>query len=263
MNGDYCVKNDADIYIYKYYTYHFINVTGDLTVQNNVKNTLQDGTITIGGNFYQKTSNANFVPSGTAVQFTGAKVHEIYFENSDCYMYDVISDEGAKVKFTNGIHGFTLKRDLTVEGNHELITGTMDLNGYTLTINGNLTQTGGRMKLYSGYSTLNVNGDYCVKNDADIYIYKYYIYHFINVTGDLTVQNNVKNTLQDGTITIGGNFYQKNGKDNDGNIVDNNFQSSGTAVNFKGAGTHTISAESYLTTLKSLILSGRCICYIQ
>ena len=45
-----------------------------------------------------------------------------------------------------------LDKNMTISGN-VVMPANVDLNGHTLTINGNLTQTGGRMKLYSGYST--------------------------------------------------------------------------------------------------------------
>ena len=55
-------------------------------------------------------------------------------------------------------YGFTLTEDTELYGDFYMAAETMDLNGYTLTVNGNLIQAGGCMKINGG--RLIVNGDY-------------------------------------------------------------------------------------------------------
>ena len=59
---------------------------------------------------------------------------------------------------TEGITGFTLEEDQVIDGDVYLMDGTLDLNGYSLTINGSLTQASGTVDVNGG--TLHIGGDY-------------------------------------------------------------------------------------------------------
>lgn len=128
---------------------------------------------------------------------------------------------------------WTLTSNREIYGDLNFKSGAINLNGYTLTVFGNLIQSGGVMYINNG--TLNVGGDYRIQtilsngdvadssgclqmtNNADS----------INIKGNFITQsskNDSYNILNAGTMKISGNFYQYNG---------NNY-------NFYASGTHLV-----------------------
>ncbi|MCM1499074.1 MAG: PKD domain-containing protein [Clostridium sp.] len=74
-----------------------------------------------------------------------------------------ITDENHKLSFyTEGNTGYTLTKDTVIQGDFQLLAGTMDLNGHTLTVTGSLMQRGGTVEVNSG--RLEVYGDYTLGN---------------------------------------------------------------------------------------------------
>ena len=146
----------------------------------------------------------------------------------------------------------TLSKNMIINGDLEW-QGDINLNGYTLTINGNFTQTDGCMRATDGI--LNVNGNYtiaenghiCIENSANVNVAKDFI-----MKSDFTTHYSTSNPSQefwDGTISIGGNLYQRNGNKN-------NLQIRGTQIRFVGKGTHNIDSESTNTKINNLTLSN-------
>lgn len=159
----------------------------------------------------------------------------------------------------------TLQKDLVIDGN-AVISADVDLNGYTLTINGNLIQNGGIMRIYGG--TLNINGNYTITNkthidpktkeiiqDSNGRLYMDYADGTVNVHGDFHMKSNApcastwNHLFSDGTIAIDGDFYQYN------NGYASNFQATGTTVKFVGKGTHKITSESAETKIPDIALT--------
>ncbi len=221
-----------------------LNVDGDFSTYSSEffnnstpKNVLTAGTMQIGGNFYQYSSDSDTrycagFPSkeNHIVTFKGDKIHEVYFDeasySSISKLTNIKTIDNAKIKFTGRLTGFTMCQDLTIEGYTTLTDGTMNLNGYTLTINGDLLQSGGTMKIETG--TLNVKGDYQIAsktvddlgevtyNETYARLHMYNEADTVNIDGDFITKsscgtsssNTDDNVLKAGTMNIGGDFYQ-------------------------------------------------------
>ena len=160
-----------------------VNVGGNFTYSGYTEDgRLTDGVLTLYGNFTQNTygnQTGNFRATGNhKTIFAGTKKQIIYFDSTDSYFnivelrnqsnsiqcnsslnaYEVIRN-GCNIEFANnGICGWTLTEDTTIEGDCYLCYEDLDLNGHTLTINGDLIQGYGQVKINGG--KLFVNGDY-------------------------------------------------------------------------------------------------------
>ncbi len=152
---------------------------------------------------------------GSSLIFSGGQYQEAHL-GADCYVETVIvrntSEEGMYINqpvscktFTNetdckitygqesGRYGWTLRQDSVIYGDFNLIGGTLDLNGYNLTVKGNFCQNGGSIlstkpSAWSGGSILSIEGTY------------YY-----------QPQDGSQNELTVGTMQIGGNLIQNAG----------------------------------------------------
>ena len=149
-----------------------------------------------------------------------------------------------------GAVGTVLSGDMELD-NYCLSVGELDLNGHTLTINGDFIQAGGEVKINNG--KLVVNGDYRIqtrKNSEDgteSYDYSTGILNMTNesdvveVSGDFVMGSTKSHNgkLSAGILTVGGNFTQLNYKDSD------NFSASGShKVIFTSEKDHAISFDS-------------------
>lgn len=153
----------------------------------------------------------------------------------------------------------TLSGNATVDGDLYL-KSYVNLNGYTLTVNGDLIQTKGEMHIGGG--TLNVNGNYtvsdtgvlCMRSEDDA----------VNIGKDFTIKNNINHESKcstssfskdyhfyAGILSIGGNFYQYNGKTETENFKSTNEH----VVKFVGSGIHEINSESSNTSMHDIILT--------
>ena len=140
-------------------------------------------------------------------------------------------------------------RDVTFDGNMNLpLGGTLDLNGHTLTINGNLNLTGGTININGG--NLVVNGDF-VQNAGLVDIKK----GIFTITQNYQ-QKNGTICINGGTLDIQGNYSIENGTSscnaylqmmnkNDKVIVNGNFttKSSKNHTNYLKAGVMTIKGD--------------------
>ena len=142
---------------------------------------------------------------------------------------------------------WTLTSNREIYGDLNFKSGTIDLNGYTLTVYGNLIQSGGKMYINNG--TLNVGGNYRIQTilsngdiaDSSGYLQMKNNEDVINVNGDFITQsskNDSYNILNAGTMKISGNFYQYNRDEY-------NFYASGThLVVLNGSDTQLVHFDS-------------------
>ena len=191
---------------------------------------------------------------------------------------DSLSD-GSKTIWSDPV---TLTEDQTINGDLYIDMDTLnevDLNGHTLTVNGDVIQTGGAMRINSG--TLNANADYILSNKRH---YDEKLNAFIDdSTGDICIENTndvvniagnfitysnsprwgyhyndheyTVNCFQKGVMTIKGNLYQYS-VESDGDGSKKNFQPSDDFnLIFDGCGVHEMhfdSKESYPAGLKEI-----------
>ncbi len=125
-------------------TRDYVKILGDFYTQSSqgVSNKLLAGTMEIGGNFKQinyNTSTSSFACSGShKVRLIGSGEQHISFDSTSSYFND-LELINTNVKFDTEIKGWTLQRDTTFgNGLENGTTGTFDLNGHKLIINGNL-----------------------------------------------------------------------------------------------------------------------------
>ena len=254
-------------------------------------NVFDAGTLTIDGNFYQYNGNScNFRPTGTNIVFAASDIHNIYFESSDSYLGDnVYVLNNSAICFTGLFTGLKLNQDITINGDatiNGMGTGEynsycdkIDLNGYKLTIDGDLIQNSGEIYINGG--TLEVNGSYTIdtENDSTGCLIMVYESDTIEVHGDF-IQKSEKltskqgytrknsysgisysstagyNVFDAGTLTIDGNFYQYNGNSC-------NFRPTGTNIVFAASDIHNIyfeSSDSYLGD-NVYVLNNSAICF--
>ena len=205
-----------------------VNISGDFVMQSSTDcysssdyNYLSAGTMTIGGDFYQyngKYGN-NFVSEtdgNHVVIIKGERVHNLYFDSEGySHFSNLKTEDNATIKFTGKFYGFKLCQDLVIEGDTKLTGDILDLNGYTLTINGdfdvasNLNVNKGHL-IVNGNLKVNYNTD-CGKGtidvkenmtqnaDIDMNSGK------INVSGDLR-QTAGKMKINNGTLNVGGDY---------------------------------------------------------
>ncbi|MDE5885353.1 MAG: dockerin type I repeat-containing protein [Oscillospiraceae bacterium] len=148
-----------------------------------------------------------------------------------------------------------LEKDMVINGN-AIMSASVDLNGYTLTVNGDLIQTGGILEINKG--TLNVNGNYEISSDGYLHIDN----GIVNTAKNFVTKSNHKsaayvswqtdndNRFTGGILSIGGNFYQYNN-----GTQTENFKQEGTKVKFVGSSVHEIHSQSANTTISNIILT--------
>ena len=125
-----------------------------------------------------------------------------------------------------------LTADRVIEGDLYLQAGELDLNGFTLTITGNLFQSGGvvrvnggHLKVLKDYKIIAENaaslGQLIMVNDDD----------YVQVGGDFVMDSAMshENLLTAGVLEIAGNFYQEN-----------TAETSLSRFNFAASGSHTV-----------------------
>ncbi|MBQ4536381.1 MAG: PKD domain-containing protein, partial [Lachnospiraceae bacterium] len=155
----------------------YIHVLGDVTHFYDKGNKLTAGTFEIGGDLTSTkgllaTGNHRFLFSGTEKQTITMAENDtmgiLETTNSSeeglhiaaTFVKDTVITHGNRVVYgeQEGEIGWTLQEDTVYEGDLVLLDGTLDLNGYELTITGDLYQLSGNIKVNNG--RLLVNGDY-------------------------------------------------------------------------------------------------------
>lgn len=164
----------------------YVCVNGNFYARSRIMSStaMTAGTLELRGDFEHKKTvyEDGFIASGeNRVILSGEKLQSVTFGSNDSYFSyveilntsedGVYSEDGIHCRYleTNGnvyrtgkegTTGWTLRGDEKWEGDLVLSTGTLDLQGHELIINGNLLQKGGNVKISGGI--LRVNGDYII-----------------------------------------------------------------------------------------------------
>ncbi|MDQ2085047.1 fibronectin type III domain-containing protein [Herbivorax sp. ANBcel31] len=240
---------DEDDYVY---------VGGNFITQseNNHSNRLTEGVLEIKGHFSQKSGNwRNFnARDNHRTVLSGDNLQGVSFESSSSTFNilevknhspegiefnenrlpaDTFIDNGCVIKLPDSkVLGWELKEDQVYEGNLYLGLGELKLNGYSLTVTGDLIQSGGTLEVDGG--ELTVKGDYLmqsknVNNEGEIiytnsngYLNMTNEEDYVFVKGDFVMQssNNHFDLLTTGLLEIQGNFTQKTGEDGNFNSTE-------------------------------------------
>ena len=234
-------------------------------------NVFDGGKIRLKGNLKQlktvDTANAavkdNLYISGAKVEFCGTEKQEIYFENpEDSYIKRPVFTN-SNVEFPNGLHGWGLTQNVTLDNSVKSTCGTFDLNGYSLTINGDLVQTSGTMNIHAGQ--LNVSGNYeiesetvdkntgkvCKTNSLGVLLMTRAT-DMVNIGADFVMHSSTSHSgkLTAGSMYVGGNFSQKNGSEY-------GFCASGThTVVLNGKAVQNVLFEGAYSKFNNLLLIG-------
>lgn len=207
----------------------------------------QGGALEVWGDLtFQGTANYNavLILKGSRKQTVSA-TNDSYFKtvlirndstegvcfNSVLSYGSLINESGCPVTYfgEEGMAGFTLTEDVEIEGNAVMTSGTMDLNGHTLTVKGNLIQMDGIMNIGGG--KLIVEGGYYLGNPDTMwdendgatstgYLFMTKPGDYVRVDGDFYISwgkpynytdhyYSTDSLLTDGVLEVKGNFVQK------------------------------------------------------
>ncbi|NWH06989.1 hypothetical protein, partial [Desulfobacter latus] len=149
-----------------------------------------------------------------------------------------ITSNGCTMNNLNYLNmSWTLTFDETIADDFELKSGTINLNGHTLTVEGNLIHSGGTLNVNGG--ALIVNGDYQIQTpgtEEGVYTYSSGILKMLNaadtvqVDGDFVMDSTKDHDtyLTAGTMTLKGDFTQKSTYVSYYSNEEENFDTSGT-----------------------------------
>ncbi|MCI5134930.1 MAG: hypothetical protein D3920_07615, partial [Candidatus Electrothrix sp. AW2] len=238
---------------------------------------LTAGILELKGNFIQKASSSsdNFQATGThKVLLSGTGSQTVSFEtayNSSSHfnILEITNPDLGQITFTPywpalvysdtspplvdisiGTVDFVLSRDMTIapsEGSALLLDNAkLDLNGHTLTVEGDLVQSGGVLDVNGG--KLVVKGDYRIQKTKEdgSFTYSTGYLKMVNEADHIVVEGNFvtdsyyshNGYLTAGILELKGNFIQKASSSSD------NFQATGThKVLLSGTGSQTVSFE--------------------
>ena len=173
--------------------------------------------------------------------------------------YEFNDDVNVFIRDEKVENGFTLFEDTTIEGNYTFGFGILDLNGHTLTINGNFTQEGG--DLVVGDGELIVKGDYNIETEALDYYGRPYKTSSggrlimnnelgrVCVEGDFTTRSlsTTDGLLSAGTLELKGDFYELNG----------------STANFRATEKHTVILSGEEKQIVKFSNSGNSKCFFN
>ena len=237
MDKDLYVEGDVNLRRLNLNGYH-LTVDGNCALNYNYYGTInqKNGILEIkgdvlyhGGSYsYQGSGTNQVILSGNQKQTIQANdlrwsFQELIIENTSedgvyaAGLFDArkIIDPDHKLSFyTEGDIGYTLTKDTVIQGDFNLLAGIMDLNGYKLTITGNLVQRGGTIDIDSG--RLEVYGDYTLGNprasggydNSHAQIYLDQEEDYVYCGGDITLAPRISlnEYLKQGIIELKGNF---------------------------------------------------------
>ena len=227
-----------------------VNVSGDYkTYAYETSSYLNNGTLNIYGNFAHLGST--FSPDDSlTINFLKNTITNISFENTSSSFNANTHFKSGKIQINSPFSGWKLAGDLNIYGTFPSFTNTLDLNGYTLTVNGNLKQSDFSGYMYINGGTLNVNGNYLLYSettDSTTHI-KTKSYggplkmvkqtDTVNVSGNYeTFANETSSYLNDGTLNIYGNFTHWGYPFNPGdNLAINFLKDETTNISFANTG---------------------------
>ena len=237
-----------------------VNVGGDFVTDSLYAHTgdLTDGVFTLDGNFSQINSTGKFLMSrynfdtsdNFKIVFNGTSTQTVYFydsRRSQFSIWEITNQSEVPINITNGFGLGTLHQDSIIYGDIELLyhiyqdgttTSSIDLNGYTLTIMGNVQNN--RVNILISKGKLMIYGDYTLQVPRDIGGGKEALRwsngtlrmlnneDYVLVTGDFRQDSYYSHSgsLVAGTLEIKGNFYQSSSNsDHDAHY---NFDANGT-----------------------------------
>ena len=204
------VYGETNAYLYMH-NGSILNVGGDFVTQSTRGNFAGDGSynnyasdcaINLKGNFSQLDGSFyNFVCEAKVV-FCGQSTQNIYFDSPYSSYFANLSfkGKGENIIFSSKIKGWTLTEDLTLHTDMNVL-GDLNLNGHTLTVDGNLSGENGNIFFNNG--TLTVNGDLIANNKISV------------GDGTLTVNGNLtsKDSLSiNGALNVAGNLLNESGE---------------------------------------------------
>ena len=236
----------------------YVYVVGNVNFTSSSRTKITNGVFEIAGDI----KSEYFITSGNnRVVFSGSELQtiEIYYDGSACIEYLIdrnTSEEG--ISFTEPIvingyeynddakvsiygeevkNGFTLYEDKTIDGNFSIGFGILDLNGYTLTINGNFIQKGGDVVVGNG--KLIVKGDYSLTNER------------LSQNGELQKASSSGRLIMDddaGRVLVEGKFTTRYMGNGEGQLTAGTLELKGDFVqdfyssssNFRPSGSHTV-----------------------
>ena len=142
----------------------------------------------------------------------------------------------------------TLKNDIVVPQGFTINDGTLNLNGHVLTVQGDLIQSAGNVKIYGGI--LKVEGDYRIQrklssggygeSDGRLDMSIFDGEGKISVGRNFVIQSTEASRLERGTLCIAGDFEQKNTDKRKDNFVPDSY----FVTQFLGEKKHTIMFEN-------------------
>lgn len=196
-----------------------VNVSGDYkTYAYETSSYLNNGTLNIYGNFAHLGST--FSPDDSlTINFLKNTITNISFENTSSSFNANTHFKSGKIQINSPFSGWKLAGDLNIYGTFPSFTNTLDLNGHTLTIDGDLKQSDPYGYMYINGGTLNVNGNYLLysettdstthiktkSNGGTLKMVKQT--DTVNVSGNYeTFAYENSSYLNDGTLNIHGNF---------------------------------------------------------
>ena len=256
-----------------------VNITGNFTthkINSYDKVTLKYGTLSVGGNIW--SDGGIYSPSGygSKVVLNGTGDQSVYLSNDSGFnelemtnpnkriitwsgnlkINKLVSDIRIIAKDLN-LSSLDLNRyNMIIDGDAEM-DGEIDLNGGTLTINGNLLQKSGKVSCNNGL--LNIRGNYSMENttvnnigeveynscNAELSMLNQH--DKVNITGNFTTHN-IRNTyyvnLIYGTLSVGGNIWS------DGNIYSSSGYGSKVVLNGTGDQSVYLSNDSGFNELE-------------
>jgi hypothetical protein len=240
----------------------YVQVDGNFIMMSYIGHNgfLTAGVLEVKGDFEQKIGHNggtnNFAASGThTVVLSGSNIQKVsfaspgssYFNNlkinnsivggvefvGELVVKNMISSEGQFVVPSLLVNSlpFTLNSDMTVRlegGTAELRNSTINLNGYTLTIEGDFLQSGGTMDINGG--KLVVRGNYNISTADSINVNALLIMDnetdYVQVDGNFKMMSYIGHNgyLTAGVLEVKGDFEQRVGH----NGGSNNFYATGT-----------------------------------
>ncbi len=184
LQKDICVEGDVMLGKLTLNDHH-LTVEGNCTL-NDVYGIVQpDGILEIKGNiissgsYYSGSGTNQLILSGDTKQTIADGNARFCFQelvirntseegvySAGLFDAETVTDPEHRLTFyTEGEAGYTLTKDTVLSGDFIQLLGTMDLNGYTLTVMGDYIQkngviriNGGALKIYGGYTMGNLDG---------------------------------------------------------------------------------------------------------
>lgn len=228
--GNYKVENWGHIYLYKNSnTEAVLNVYGNFQMEKSSYIYGTDGTVNIKGNVLFADTAKLYEGSTVVLKLSGNQKQTMTVSSPSVVFHKIVientSEEGVDAPY--GINAITivnstgcpvsnnlvrlsagtLSGDTVFDGDQIFSAGTLNLNGYTLTIKGNLTHHSGTINLNGG--KLIVEGDYIMKTDGyDNYavVTMNKASDYILVEGDFSYYSRSSNNWSLGTLELKKNF---------------------------------------------------------